>query len=290
MEGDMATGQKYSVPSVDRALAILELLAESQRGYSLSEISRKLGLPKSSIHLLITTLEGKGYLHKNESTGKYRFGLKLITLSRRAIDNLSLREEARPFLKALMLKTSLTVHMAVLEQGDAVIVEKVEAPGMLRLATSVGGRLGINSSAVGKALLAFLPEQEIARQVEGKRLAKHNDNTIAAPSRMRRELEKIKALGYAFEDEEGEIGFRCLGAPIFDHSNNVVAALSVAGTTSQIPHERADHLGRTVRAVANEISTHLWSAKHEGEPATIPSTMNDPYQETRLAIVKAREA
>jgi DNA-binding IclR family transcriptional regulator len=287
MEGDMAAGQKYSVPSVDRAFAILELLAESQRGYSLSEISRKLGLPKSSIHLLITTLESKGYLHKNESTGKYRFGLKLITLSRRAIDNLSLREEARPYLQALMLKTGLTVHLAVWEQNEAVIVEKVEAPGMLRLATSVGGRLGINSSAVGKALLAFLPEHEIARQVEGKRLAKHNDNTIAAPSKMRRELEKIKSLGYAFEDEEGEIGFRCLGAPIFDHSNNVVAALSVAGTTSQIPHERADQLGKTVRAVANEISTHLWSAKHEGET---PAPIVEPWKGTRLAIVKAREA
>jgi DNA-binding IclR family transcriptional regulator len=136
----------YAVPSVSRALAILELLAQSKRGLTLSDISRKLALPKSSVHVLVRTLELIGYLKNNRISKKYHFGLKLISLSNTALENLDLREQARPFLQDLMLKTGLTVHMAILEGAEAVIIEKVEALGMLRLATWVGRRLDANSS------------------------------------------------------------------------------------------------------------------------------------------------
>jgi len=259
----MGLPDKYSVPSVDRALTIMELLADSRRGYSISEISRKLNLPKSSIHLLISTLDQRGYLQKNAISGKYRFGLKLISLSRTAIENLNIREEARPFLQLLMEQTGLTVHLAVLERNDVVIIDKVEGPGMFRLATWIGGRLDMNSSGVGKVLLAFLPENEVAAHLEANRLVKHNENTIASPSRLKRELARIRSLGYAFEDEEGEIGFRCVGAPIFDNENRVAAAISVAGTTSQIRLDLSDKLGRMVKTAAANISTHLWNSQDE---------------------------
>ncbi|MGH9616120.1 MAG: IclR family transcriptional regulator [Acidobacteriaceae bacterium] len=247
----------YSVPAVSRALKILELLAQSQRGLTLSDISRKLVLPKSSVHLLIKTLEMMGYLNNNRVNGKYYFGLKLVSLSHTALENLDLRERARPFLLDLMIKTELTVHMAILEQAEAVIIEKVEAPGMLRLATWVGRRLDANSCGVGKALLAFGPEPDMNRKLTGRSLTRYNRNTITSPTKLFRELKKVRELGYSFEDEEGEIGFRCIGVPIYDSSSTVISAISVAGTTSQIPKERVTKLASTVKATALEISSHF---------------------------------
>lgn len=247
----------YSVPSIDRALAVLELLAQSKSGFSISEISRKLKLPKSSVHLLVGTLQHRGYLQRNALTGKYSFGLKLISLSRSALENLDLREEAKPFLQALMRRTALTVHMAVLERNEAVIVEKIECPGFLRLATWVGRRLDVNCSAVGKALIAFLSDEDFDQQFKGKVFARNNENTIVSTSKLKRELEHVRTVGYSFEDEEGEIGFRCIGAPIFNFTDHVVAAISVSGTTAQIPTEQVPELARIVKDKAAQISSHL---------------------------------
>ena len=248
---------EYSVPSIDRALTVLELLAQSREGFSLSEISRKLTLPKSSVHLLIGTLEKRGYLQRNALNGKYCFGLKLVSLSRTALENLDLREEAKPALQALMRRTGLTVHMAVLERNEAVIIEKIECPGLLRLATWIGRRLDVNCTGVGKALIAFLSDEEFDQQFRTKGLARHNENTIVSTSKLKRELERVRVLGYALDDEEDEIGFRCIGAPIFNYTKKVVAAISVAGTTNQIPDDGVPQLAVIVKHAAAGISTQL---------------------------------
>lgn len=248
---------EYTVPSVSRAMKILELLAQSQRGLTLSDISRRLGLPKSSTHVLIKTLEHIGYLKSSKLTGKFCFGLKLVSLSKMALENLDLREQARPFLQDLMLRSSLTVHLAILEGAEAVIIEKVEAPGMLRIATWVGRRLDANSSGVGKALLAFSEEELSSPRFRSRPMARNNRNTISSPERLARELKKVRELGYAFEDEEGEIGFRCIGAPICDAAKRAVASISIAGTTSQIPNERVPKLAVMVKATAKQISAQL---------------------------------
>ncbi len=253
----------YTVPSVSRAMKILELLAHSQRGLTLSDISRRLGLPKSSTHVLIKTLEMTGYLKNSKINGKYCFGLRLVSLSNMALENLDLREQARPFLQHLMLRTKLTVHLAILEGAEAVIIEKVEAPGMLRLATWVGRRLDANSSGVGKALLAFAEDESCAQRLT-RPLARNNKNTISSPERLARELKKVRQLGYAFEDEEGEIGFRCIGVPLYDASNRAIAGISVAGTTSQIPEDRVRKLAATVKTTAFEISAHLGCSSELG--------------------------
>lgn len=247
----------YFVPSVSRAMKILELLAQSQRGLTLSDISRRLGLPKSSTHVLIKTLENLGYLKSSKLTGRFSFGLKLVSLGKMALENLDLREQARPFLQDLMLRSGLTVHLAILEGAEAVIIEKVEAPGMLRLATWVGRRLDANSSGVGKALLAFSEEEISGYRFRGRPMARHNRNTISSPERLARELKKVRELGYAFEDEEGEIGFRCIGAPICDSSNRAIASISIAGATSQISNDRIATLAGMVKMTAKQISAQI---------------------------------
>jgi DNA-binding IclR family transcriptional regulator len=239
----------YAVPSITRAMKLLELLAQSHSGLTLSEISRKLGVAKSSAHVLMRTLENLGYLKRSNANGKFFFGLKMV--------NLDLREQAKPFLQKLMLRTGLTVHMAILEGAEAVIVEKVEAPGMLRLSTWVGRRLDANSSGVGKALLAFSPDETFDQFLVRRSLARNNKNTITSPERLKRELKMVRMLGYAFENEEGEIGFRCIGVPLFDSTGQVVAAISVAGTTAQIAEESVGKLARLIQQSATQISNQI---------------------------------
>jgi DNA-binding IclR family transcriptional regulator len=236
---------------------VLEFLAQSRRGSSISEISRTLGLPKSSTYLTLSTLEHRGYLQKNSQTGKYCFGLKLVSLSRRVLENLDMREEARELLISLMQATHLTVHLAVLERNAAVIIERVEPPGTTKMADWIGRGLDVNCTGVGKALIAFLPEKEFNAQISAKAWAKHNDNTIVSISALKRELSKVRELGYALDDEEDEIGVRCIGAPVFGKNQRVVAAISVAGTTLEISIEMIPRLAERVKKVAAEISSHL---------------------------------
>jgi DNA-binding IclR family transcriptional regulator len=255
--------KEYSVPSIERAVSVLECLGQSKRGFSISEIGRRLSIPKSSAHLILTTLERRGFLQKNTQTGRYHFGLQLISLSRSALENLDLREEAKPFLLYLMQETALTVHMAVLERDEAVIIEKIEAPGFLRLASWIGRRLDLNCTGVGKVLLAFLPDDELNNLLKTAVFARHNSRTIISKNALRRELLLVKQSGYALDDEEDEPGLRCIGAPVFDETEKLVAAISVAGTTIQIAIDRVPMLARQVMRVARGISSRLGHAEQE---------------------------
>jgi DNA-binding IclR family transcriptional regulator len=249
--------KEYSVPSVERALSVLQCVGQSKRGFSISEIGRRLKIPKSSAHLILTTLERRGFLQKNTKTGKYHFGLQLVSLSRNALENLDLREEAKPFLRSLMQETGLTVHMAVLEREEAVIIEKVEAPGLVRLASWIGRRLDVNCTGVGKVLIAFLPNDELEYLLRTKDFARHNSRTIISKSALRRELALVRESGFALDNEEDEPGVCCIGAPVFDENGKAVAAISVAGTTSQIGRDRLPILAGQVVRVARGISARL---------------------------------
>jgi DNA-binding IclR family transcriptional regulator len=246
-----------SVPAVERVIKVLEILSQSKNGFSISELSRKIKIPKSSTHRIITTLERGGYLQKNIHSGKYRFGLKLISLSSNALESLELREEAKPFLRHLMMQTNLTVHMAVLERNEAVIIEKFEPQGLIRVSTWIGRRLDVNSTAIGKALIAYLTDEEFDQQFKDTSLARHNDKTIVSKNRLKQQLARIRQLGHSVSDEENEIGFRCVGAPIFNSNGRVVAAVSVTGITSQIAFEGTQSIIKRVKQAAAGISTQL---------------------------------
>ena len=253
----MSAGATPSAPAAERTLSILELLSVTRTGLTLPELSRRLALPKSSTYCLLVTLERRGYLHRNNRTHRYMFGLKLFSLANMALSGVELRENAAGFLQSLMQRARLTVHMALIEGDEAVLIEKVEPPGLVRLATWVGKRLDLHCSAVGKCLLAYLPEDEFLRLVRDRGLPRNNENTITSIRRLKQQMAQIRQDGYAIEDEEGEIGCRCVGAPVFDHSGNVIAAVSVAGTTAQIRSEEFTYFGHLVRQTAADISEAL---------------------------------
>ena len=157
----MSAGATPSAPAAERTLSILELLSVTKNGLTLPELSRRLGLPKSSTYCLLVTLERRGYLHRNNRTHRYMFGLKLFSLANMALSGIELRENATGFLQSLMQRSRLTVHMALIEGDEAVLIEKVEPPGLVRLATWVGKRLDLHCSAV-----ALIQRLELRRPFE----------------------------------------------------------------------------------------------------------------------------
>lgn len=243
-----------SVPSLERALAILELLAASRTGLALPEIATELQLPKSSVHCLLLTLERHLYLHRNENTGRYMFGAKLFGLANMSLTGLEVRQVAAPHMRSLMERVGLTVHLAVLEQFEAVLVEKVEPAGVFKLATWLGKRMDLHSTGLGKALIAHMPEEELARQVQEHGLPRHNDNSIVSFRKLKEELARSRQLGYAIDDEEDEIGHRCIGAPIFDETGQVAAAISISGTIAQVREENSVALAKEVRETAGAVT------------------------------------
>jgi DNA-binding IclR family transcriptional regulator len=246
-----------SVPSVERALKILDAVSNSRNGLSLSDIVRKLALPRSSTHTLLLTLERHGYLHGDRATGRYTLGSEIFHVAHLALGAMELREQAAPFLTALMMRTRLTVHFGLLEQNGAVLIEKVEPPGLVRLATWVGRRMEVHCTGVGKALIAYMTEEQIDRLIKDHGLPRHNENTISSARKLKEQLSIIRKQGYAVDDEEDEIGLRCVGSAVFNSMNVPVAAASIAGTIGQINAENLALLASQVKQTAQSISRRL---------------------------------
>jgi len=260
----MRASKTPSVPALQRGLAILELVANSKSGLTLSQLMRHFDFPKSSVHCLVVTFEREGYLQRDQATGRYMSGLKLVSIANSALEGMVFRERAAPLLGALMARTGMTVHMAILDRDEVVVVAKVDRPGVPRVATWIGKRVDPHCTSLGKCLIAHLPEPELDRLIGQRGLLRHNENTIVSPVRLKEELARIRARGYALDDEEEEIGVRCIGAPVWNHDGRVIAAVSVTGTTARINEETLDALASQVRQTALLISRQLGSlGSHE---------------------------
>ena len=253
----MSSLKTPSVPAVERTLAVFEVLASSHSGVPLSDLVRRLGVPKSSLHCLLLTLERSGYVNRSEKTGKYALGWKVAALANAALSGLKLRELATPHLRSLSLQTRLTVHMGILEHGEVLLVDKFACPDTTRISTWPGKRMDMHCTAIGKALIASLPDGQIDGLVRERPLFRHNDNTIVALRRLKEELARVRQMGYAVDDEEEEIGSRCIGAPVLSSSGTAVAAISLSGTTSQITPENLPPLASLIKSTAARIAEDI---------------------------------
>jgi DNA-binding IclR family transcriptional regulator len=253
----MASTEASPATAVERALNILEAAAQRRDGLTNSEISRKLGIPKSSASYILRTLERRGYLRRDAETARYRLGLKILSLGGDAQGNLDLADVALPFMRALVEKIRLTVHLAVLDQGEAVYIEKVEAPGFFKVNTWVGRRMFLHSTSVGKCLMAWLPKQEIEAIVRQQGLKKRTPETITNMSKLLAELEHVKQAGYAVDDEENSLGARCLGAPVFDAAGDVAAAIGASGTLTQMDEASMPRMIEALKETARRVSRQL---------------------------------
>lgn len=246
------------VRSVERSLTIIEALAEERgRPKGITEIAQKLKLGKSTVHRLLGTLQEKGYVEQDPESEKYKLGLKLVELGNIVLHNLELRSQAAPCLKRLMERSGQTVHLAILDQGDIVYIDKVESMGSIKMASYIGLRGYVHSTALGKAIAAFLPEEQVKHILETKGMPRLTPNTITSFSEFKAHLERVRQQGYAVDDIENEEAIRCIAAPVFNYSGTVVAAVSISGTVLQVTIDRVAELAQMVVECAEEISTRL---------------------------------
>ena len=253
------TARQDDSPSVavERALAMLEAVAQEPEGLSNADISRKLQIPKSSASYILRTLQTQGYLNRDPQSGKYRVGLKILSLSRGALSGIDVREVALPVMRNLMQKTQLTCHLAILDGPDAVYIEKVEPEGFIRMDTWVGRRMRVHATSVGKSLAAHIPRQRLEEIIAESGMEKRTPKTITTLPRLLKELEKVRDQGYSVDDEENNLGARCVGAPVFNQHGAIEAAVGLSGTIHQVNSQTMPRILEALKDAARHISMQL---------------------------------
>ena len=243
--------------AVHRALSILELAVQRSEGVSHSDVHHQLRIPKASTTMLLRTLEHRGYLRRDATTGRFRVGLKVLGLGRGALEFVDLRRAAGAELRALVETTRLTAHLAILDHGRAVYIDRAESPGFLRINTWVGRDLAVHTTAVGKALLWDHGDEEVRTLLSGQELEAKTTTTITSVEGFLRELRRVRRQGYAVDDEENNVGVRCVAAPIFDPAGTAKAAIGLSGATSHVTRDAVPKLAALVCRATLRVSRHL---------------------------------
>lgn len=253
----MTTRNTQVVQSLDRALKILEVLGNHPKGLGVTNLASEVDLHKSTVHRLLVTLAQRGFVEQDRDTEKYKLGLKILELSNKILTHMELRQEARPFLEELMEYANEVVHLCVMHEGEVVYIDKIEFPDAIRMFSQIGRRQPVHCTGVGKAILAYLPENKVVEILESKGMPRKAPNTITDIKEMLEHLKKIRQRGYAIDDVENEIGIRCIAAPIFNHTGEVIASLSIAGPESRLTSERIPELGAKVKETGLKISRRM---------------------------------
>lgn len=251
---------KYTVPALARAFEMLDILAMSSVGMTKMDIARKIRIPYSTAFNLLNTMEQHGYVRKDEESGRYYLGLKILSLGGVPPRDVGLRDTAAPVLADLVRQTGLTAHLAILDRGEAVYIDKREPNGFLKINSWIGKRNYVHSSAVGKALIAWRSAEEV-EEICGAGLLRRTAKTITSLRRLKTDLTETRKRGYAIDDEEDELGGRCMAAPVFDATDAVAASIGLSGIVAQIPDERLPDFGQLLRNAANLVSRRLGYAR-----------------------------
>ncbi|AZM45853.1 IclR family transcriptional regulator [Streptomyces sp. WAC 06738] len=247
------------VPAVTRALDILELFLDRDTTLSAPEITRKLGLPRTTVHELVTTLAARSYLGAVPGQpGRYRLGVRTYQLGATFGEQLDLAAEGREVAREVAETCDETVHIAILEDTDVIYIAKVDSTRAVRMVSATGRRLPAHCTAVGKMLLASLPEQALdARLPESRPLVAMTDRSLTSVRDLRRHLAGVRERGIAVEERESNPDVSCVAAPVHDSAGRVVAALSISVPMIRWSGERRDELAELAAKGASRLSERL---------------------------------
>ena len=245
----------YTVKSLVKALTILEVLAEEDHlAYTLTQLSRRLHLHVSTVHRLLVNLVRHGFVEEDAASGGYHLGFRVLRMGLRVLDRLDFRRVAQPLLRQLNEQTKETVHLAVLQEGRAISIEKFGSPQPVGLDARLGGEMPLHCTGVGKTLLAYQSEEMLNQLAHSPGLERFTSHTIVSLASLRKELERIREQGFAVDHEEAVEGLRCVAGPLFDHSGRAIAAFSVAGPAGRFSASRIAEVARLVRGTSQQIS------------------------------------
>jgi len=252
----LSARRSYSIGSVQRCLQVLRLFGRTSHGLMPVEVAKLSGLPTSTVYRFLANLESAGFLTCGDG-GKYFLDVACFSTGQFALSHLDIRRLSLPYLKALNEHTLETIHLLVRQGLRAVYVEKLESPQLPNTISRIGISVPLYCTAVGKVLLAYLPPddlRQVLRQIEPRSRTSH---TISTTEELQKQVERVRRCGYSFDLEENELHIRCVAAPIWDHSGNVNASLSVSGPAKRMPMARMRELAPVVQEAGIRISREL---------------------------------
>ncbi|WHH56897.1 IclR family transcriptional regulator [Petroclostridium sp. X23] len=246
-----------AVQTLDRALDILELLATQKNGMGVTEIGNRVGLHKSTVHRLLNALGERGYVEKNTDVGTYQLGMKVVEISSIHLNSIELKTEAAPYLRKLAAETTQPVHLATFVDGEVIYIEKVETLNTIRMYSSIGKRVPMHCSAVGKAIMTGMADTEIEQLLKTRDLKQYTAETLSSIGQVIEQVREARKIGWAIDNQEHEEGIRCIAAPIYDYRGEVIAAVSTSGPKSVIAPEKDNMISEYVVKAAKEISKRM---------------------------------
>ncbi len=252
-----AVKSRTSVQSVERTFDVLEALAATDGELGILDLSNRVGLHASTVHRLLATLVLRGYARQSSQTGRYSLGPRALLLGRAFSDQSTIRAEAHPFLQRLVEASGETANLSTLDYDEAVYIDQVSSPQVVRMFAEIGRRVPLHSTGCGKVLLAYVEPAERNRIIAARGLPAVTRNTITTPQELERAMAEVRRCGFAVDDEEHDEGVRCVAGPVRDHMDKVIAAVSLSGPTSRVTKEKIPELGRLVTQACLELSMAL---------------------------------
>ena len=245
------------VQSLVRALSLVNRIAVSDDGLTLTELAQQVGLSASTAHRLLTTLEQERYVHFDGERRLWSVGVQAFVTGSAFLKTRSLVAAARPHMRALMEESEETVNLAIEDEAEAVYLSQVECRQMMRAFARPGGRVPLHCSSVGKALMAAMPDNRLSKVLHRHGLPRVTLKTLDTTATLRADLALSRNRGYAIDDEEHAVGLRCIAAVVFNENAEAVAAISLSGPMARIPDQRIPLLGQLVRAKAEAVTGQL---------------------------------
>ncbi|WP_315777591.1 MULTISPECIES: IclR family transcriptional regulator [unclassified Bradyrhizobium] len=245
------------VQSVGRALQILEILAEDDEGYRLSDLAVRAGLSTSTVHRLLTTLEKRRFVQFDRMESKWHVGAQSFAVGATFTRRRNFVALAIPYLRRLRDQSRETANLAVVDDESLMVLMRLDSREIMRSLTKVGGRLAMVASGMGKAVLATYSDDDVNGIIHRQGMPRLTEKSIIRASDLFRELETVRRQGYAVDDEEARIGLRCIAAVVHDSCREPLAAISVSGLASRLTDERVAVIGAMVRDVAAELTAAL---------------------------------
>ncbi len=255
-----ATTETAGVRVLHKTLDILETIKTTQSGYKLADLARAVDLPKATVYRILATLEGRGYLDR-AADGGYRMAKKLFDMQRSVPVEQVLTRVAQPIMEKLAASSKETINLGILDAGEVVVINTVESPQAVRMSSKIGNRRWLHSTALGKVLLAGMPDREVQRLLRMKGTPRLTDQTRTAKADIMAEIQRVRRQGWALDDQENEIEGRCIGAGVQGPDGTVLAALSISGPVFRMNVDRARSLVPELKAVCVEIARAVKAAR-----------------------------
>lgn len=247
-----------NVQSLERALTILNKLSEYPDGIQISRLAEQVGLTKSTIHRLLTTLVNMNYVVKEEETDKYKLGLQILFLSRNILNNSNIISIAKPYLEKLSQEVNETVHLCIEDRGEVIYIDKIESNQTIRMYSRIGSRAPMYCTAVGKILLSGKSTDDFNEIASNISFVPKTATTIKSKEELKAEVDQVKMQGYALDNAENEESLRCIAAPIYDHRGKIIASFSISGPAIRVTMDLVDEkLIELVQQYSLAISRNL---------------------------------